>query len=203
MKKLRYTILLLSLLPLMALAALPLSRSTTYVAGTTPVIKAADLNGLQDYLSDLYANLRSVKGVTIDATGGGLPVAPNGGLAMTATAANTTLPATNVPTGTFVRESALAGAGYFDAACASNGTQFNTQSCGVLLNVYTVTFNVVPISASRCVPWAIARSTTAVLMPMVHNTGLDGSNRMQVLVRFVDTAGTATATAFYVGIFCG
>lgn len=50
--------------------ALPLSRSTTYLPGGVPKIKAQDLNDLQDYLAGLYAAGYSVKALSIDGTGG-------------------------------------------------------------------------------------------------------------------------------------
>jgi len=53
-----------------AVAGLPLTPNTTYVANSTPVIKAADLNQLQTYLSGLYSALYSVKALVIDGTGG-------------------------------------------------------------------------------------------------------------------------------------
>jgi hypothetical protein len=58
--------------------ALPLSSSTTYVATTTPSIKAQDLNDLQKYLSGLYSNLYSIKGLTVDGTGGAAGTAASG-----------------------------------------------------------------------------------------------------------------------------
>ena len=53
-----------------AVAGLPLTPNTTYVANSTPVIKANDLNQLQTYLSGLYSALYSVKALVIDGTGG-------------------------------------------------------------------------------------------------------------------------------------
>jgi hypothetical protein len=49
---------------------LPLSRNTTYVPGSTPTIKAGDLNALQDFLAGLYTNTYSIAGAVIGGLGG-------------------------------------------------------------------------------------------------------------------------------------
>jgi hypothetical protein len=55
--------------------ALPFSPNTTYIAGSTPTIKAQDLNDLQTYLSGLYTGVYSVAGLRVDSVGTNTPVA--------------------------------------------------------------------------------------------------------------------------------
>ncbi len=57
---------------------LPLSPSTTYSAGTTPAIKAADLNDLEKYLAGIYAGQYTIKSLDVDGTGGNSAGASSG-----------------------------------------------------------------------------------------------------------------------------
>lgn len=73
MKKLLALLGVLALLPLLlgpALAAWPLTPLTTYNAGTTPVIKAADLNGFQSAINDLFLGNKTHKAISVDTVGG-------------------------------------------------------------------------------------------------------------------------------------
>ena len=54
---------------------MPLSPNTTYVAMSTPSVKANDLNDLQNYLSGLYSGIYSIAGAVLDGTGGAGPAA--------------------------------------------------------------------------------------------------------------------------------
>ena len=73
MKKLLALLGVLVLLPLLlgpALAAWPLTPLTTYNAGTTPVIKAADLNSFQSAINDLFLGNKTHKAISVDTVGG-------------------------------------------------------------------------------------------------------------------------------------
>ena len=81
--KIRRTLLALAalgtaLLVYPAIAGLPLTPSTTYVAGSTPTIKAQDLNDIQKYLAGLYSGLYSIKSLDVDGTGGATAGANSG-----------------------------------------------------------------------------------------------------------------------------
>lgn len=68
----------------------PLSRLTTYVASSTPAIKAADLNSIQDTVIGLSLGTSTMKALVLDGTGG-LAVAPGGSAIGTSTPTPSTI----------------------------------------------------------------------------------------------------------------
>lgn len=86
-----------------AIAAWPLTPRTTYVSGTTPAIKAADLNAFQAAINSLYAGTGSVVGLTVDGTGGTAVTAPAGLAVVSGRVTDTTAPTATVATGTVGR----------------------------------------------------------------------------------------------------
>lgn len=97
--------------PVLAMAALPLTPSTTYVANSPPPIKAQDLNDLQKYLAGLYSAGYSVKAITVDGTGGSAASPPAGTVTMATSLGGfkNTAPFNtgSIPWGSMARESAL------------------------------------------------------------------------------------------------
>lgn len=97
--------------PVIALAALPLTPSTTYVANSPPPIKAQDLNDLQKYLAGLYSATYSVKALTVDGTGGNAASPPAGTVTVATSLGGfkNTAPFNtgSIPWGSMSRESAL------------------------------------------------------------------------------------------------
>lgn len=49
--------------------AWPFSRLRSYVANSTPTIKAGDLNSIQDYINHVFNGAKSIKSLWIDGTG--------------------------------------------------------------------------------------------------------------------------------------
>lgn len=118
------------------LAGLPTVPNTTYVPGTTPYIKAVDLNQIQQYLAGLYSALFTVKALDVDGTGGGNAGAAPGTVRVSSTvsAYSTTPPFAMpaVPVGQVSREHVILGA----AHCTTLGGVL--ASCGGF-NIRSVT----------------------------------------------------------------
>lgn len=142
---------------------MPLSPNTTYVAGSTPSVKAQDLNDVQQYTCDLYTGARSVKALLADGTGG-VAATPNPGVvqgrgvAATATStpanpgpghisvAGPTPAIACTPVGTFLGAGtgAVASVGGCDSAGIVNVTT-GTGTSGAGGNICRITFaNVFP-----------------------------------------------------------
>lgn len=86
--------------------ALPLSPSTSYVAGSPPAIKADDLNAIQQYLAGLYAGNYTVKTMYVDSTGGNATTQLPGLVVANGRVTHTTLPNTiNYAAGTVAQGS--------------------------------------------------------------------------------------------------
>ena len=92
MKKLAYAILALALLVFAvgpALAAWPTTPLTTYVSGTTPYIKAFDLNSIQAAINRAFLGTYSYKAIQIDGIGGANSAPPTGSLIVSRTTSGT------------------------------------------------------------------------------------------------------------------
>lgn len=201
LKKLLYTFLALSLFALVAgpgLAALPLTRSTTYVAGTTPAIKAADLNALQDYLSDIYSGLRSIKGLTVDGTGGTATTAPAGSVVVARATAGA-----GANTALAQGELAKGGAPLCWAKVQSDGTilrSYNVLTGGGVgaartgVGTYTLTCNAQPASTPYTAAVVTVAKTTAPRIATA--TTYDSGGRAAVDVYVWDAGGVARDELF-------
>lgn len=88
-----------------AIAAWPLTPRTTYVSGTTPAIKAADLNAFQSAINGLYAGTGSVAGVFVDGIGGSVVTAPAGMVRVSGQVTGSTTPTATLGSGTLGRGS--------------------------------------------------------------------------------------------------
>lgn len=95
-------------------AGLPLTQSTTYVASSTPAIKAQDLNDLQKYLAGIFSAVYTVKALVVDGTGGASVTGTPGTVRVSSTVSTytSTPPFTmpTVPIGQLNREQVLLGA---------------------------------------------------------------------------------------------
>lgn len=63
--------------------AWPITPLTTYLPGSTPAIKAADLNAIQDAISKTLLGKYSFAGLLVDGAGGNAVAPPAGGLSLT------------------------------------------------------------------------------------------------------------------------
>lgn len=146
---------------------LPLTPSTTYVANSTPVIKAQDLNDLQKYLAGMYSATYSVKALVVDGTGGNATTGTPGAVRVSSTvSAFTTTPPFAMPTvpiGELNREQCLLGA----VRCHIDFVTGNIFSAGGFnvasvvrsgLGQFVVTFNNAFPNANRHVPQVSTRT---------------------------------------------
>lgn len=191
------TLLVLSI-PLLALAALPLSRSTTYVAGTPPAIKAADLNGMQDWIAALFSGTHTVVAGAADGIGG-VPIGLQPGTYLAGRyGAETAVPTvTAIQAGQLNRESVPVGMAHLDSACGVYGV-FNVAAItpGVP-GVCTVTFKFQPRNTDpnrTLVHVTEHNASNVTCRPTV--LALDGSNQLRVTVGCQDSAGATQASAF-------
>lgn len=197
--KIRGLLLLLVLVvPMLALAALPLSRSTTYVAGTPPAIKAADLNAMQDWIAALFSGTHTVVAGAADGIGG-VPIGLQPGTYLAGRyGAETTVPTvTAIQAGQLNRESVPVGMAHLDTACGVYGV-FNVASIAAgVPGVCIVTFKFQPRNTdpNRTLVHVTGHNAANVTCrPTV--LALDGSNQLRVTVGCQDSAGATQASAF-------
>jgi len=185
--------------------ALPFTRERTYVANTTPTIRAPDLNLLQDYEIHAFQGTKSIKRIQVDGVSDAATTVANGAIAVGgADAASAALPCALTPLGHIFHEHVLAGCGFFDAAGAiqANSRAINIESVTVAANLYviTMTFDAPNTDANRVHAYAIARNGTGPRSPQITNITRAG-NKAVVTVGFFDAAGAAQTTAFYVQVW--
>ncbi len=106
--------------------AWPLTPLTTYLPASTPAIKAADLNAIQDAITQAFRGTYSYAGIVIDGAGGNV-VAPDAGslratgiVAVGASAARTSVPTPAIVKGAIYRESCLLAFALIDQAAPGN-----------------------------------------------------------------------------------
>lgn len=197
-----YAALLVLLVPILAYAALPLSRSTTYVAGTTPVIKAADLNALQDWLAAIYSGTHTVKSGAADGVGGVSLTMQPGTFLAGRYAAETVVPTTTpIEAGQLNRESVPTGMAHLDSACGVYSV-FNVGAITAgVPGVCVITFQFKPRNTdpNRTIVHVTEHNAANVrCRPTV--LALDGSNNLRVTVACQDPAGATTASAFAISV---
>jgi len=66
--------------------AWPITPLTTYLPGSTPAIKASDLNAIQDAINKAFLGKYSFAGLIVDGVGGNAAAPPAGGLSLTGAA---------------------------------------------------------------------------------------------------------------------
>lgn len=170
--------------------AWPLSRLTTYIANSVPAIKAFDLNEIQDKLADLYAGLRSIKGLVVDGVGGVAATAVAGAVQVSASVVGLAMPTAVTQLGLLAKEHIPAAIGHFALNAPPTllaGINIkDTSRAGA--GDYTVTFSFKPpgLDATRAVVIAIPRSTiNGVDRVRVHDTLLEaGTDLLQARLVF-------------------
>lgn len=110
--------------------AWPLTPLTSYVAGTTPAIKAADLNAMQATTNQQIAGTVTVAALVCDGTGGSAATPVAGTIKPSSVASGVGLPNTAVPWGTCYKDQVL-----FGGARVNSG---GTLATG--LNVKTINY---------------------------------------------------------------
>lgn len=199
-------LLLLALLPLAvgpALAAWPTTPLTTYVSGTTPAIKAADLNAFQTAINKGFLGEYTYKGIVVDGTGGAGTTPNAGSVIVSRTASGTTAPTTQLAAGELAKAMVPAGWAQVDATgTLVRGLNIHGQP-GALggadhssAGIMTVTFHLIPTNPTQgaCFVTSNApfpRFTECIL-------GADGGGRLTATVVVWNSAGTLTDSAFFV-----
>lgn len=185
-----------------AIAGLPLTPSTTYVANSTPVIKAQDLNDLQRYLAGLYSAVYSVKALVIDGTGGSAvtPVAGTVKVSASVSGFSTAPPFTlaSVPWGQIDKEQALLGAARCTTVAGTLGScgGFNIKSVTRLsAGLYRVDFNTAGPNATRHVA-SVSTENSSPVLAVINSATISGGG-YRVDVEFYDLAGSHVDTTVF------
>lgn len=193
--RLRVAILATVLLASPARAGLPLTPSTTYVANTTPVVKAQDLNDLQKYLAGLFSAIYSVKALVIDGTGGTgvTPVAGTVKVSATVSGFSNAAPfnTASVPWGQIAKEQALLGAAQCSivAGVLQQCGGFNIKSVVAMgAGLYEVQFNTAGPNALRHTAVVTPFNTSATMAVVGVSTITAGAYKVQFT--FYDAAGS-------------
>lgn len=182
--------------------AWPLTPLTTYVAGVTPYIKAADLNSIQSGINGIIGATYSLKSVVVDGTGGSVvvPVAGTAKVSATASAAGA---GTAVAWGLMYKESALFGHMRVSSAGAITASFNGLSATRTAMGVYEVKFNAAPTNIARSVPLAVAvPGVVAAYIVVCQPPALSGADAL-VTVNTYDAAGAAADIEFAIGLFGG
>lgn len=199
-------LLLLALLPLAvgpALAAWPTTPLTTYVSGTTPAIKAADLNAFQTAINKILLGEYTYKGIVVDGTGGAGTTPNAGSVTVSRTASGTSAPTTQLAAGELTKAMVPMGWASINAAGDLVRGLNVYDDPGVLggathvgAGLYDVIFHTVPTNplTGACI------ATPKVSFPRFIQcyTSADGAGRLKATVFIWNSAGTATDTEFHV-----
>jgi len=131
--------------------AWPLTPLTTYLPGSLPAIKAADLNAIQSAINRGFLGTYSFAGIVVDGTGGQDVVSAPGGLSTTGpivsggpvtvggTAFSKSLPTPVPAPGAIYSDTRIIAAGFFYAN-ATMYAGFNIASIARFPNIATGTF---------------------------------------------------------------
>lgn len=166
--------------------AWPNSRLTTYVANSTPAIKAADLNALQDGIIRLVGGTWDLQGVTLTAGTPGSIVAPvPGSLIASRSVYSTTIPTpSTLSEGEHFRESAPAACGSFAGTgmglILKSGFGIAARS-RITTGDYTVTLQRVPSGLTADNVVAVVSGIADLIASA--SVSLDGANRPVLSVR--------------------
>jgi hypothetical protein len=200
-------LLLLALLPLVAgpaLAAWPTTPLTTYVSGTTPAIKAADLNAFQTAINKGFLGEYTYKGIVVDGTGGAGTTPNAGSVTVSRTATGTSAPTTQLAGGELNQGDGAGGVGEHQCRGGILVRGLNVyDDPGVLggathtgAGLYDVIFHAVPTNPLTGACFV----TPKVSFPRFTQcyTSADGAGRLKASVFIWNSAGTATDTEFHV-----
>jgi hypothetical protein len=183
-------------------------------AGSSPINPG--LKSLWDMLRGLRCavwgncvgvNMRTLKALHIDGTGGATTTAaPAGGLKLSLSASGTTYPTTAVQPGVLTGESGLFGAAYinYNTITYEFVSGFNVESFTIVgVGEVDVTYNTAPSAANKC--WATINVLFSVGAP-VFGEALPLSvtgGKLKVRYTMKNTAGTTQERSFTTTVFCG
>jgi len=182
--------------------ALPLTPNTTYIPNSTPVIKAADLNDLQDYIVHAFQGTRTIRSISVDGASDNVPTNAPGTIQITTSGSSTTPGASTVQPGTGWRESFVHGfCSAAEDATLRRGYNLRsvTRNGGAGSGDYTVIFDSAVLEpANACVQitaYGIAKTT---VFPTIIAIANDGGGRVSVNFQMHDDTGAVTDSGFCV-----
>ena len=182
--------------------AWPNTPLTTYIANTTPAIKASDLNAFQAAINRIINGTYSLKSVVIDGTGGTVTAPPTGTLSVTSSASAASLPGTAISFGTSYKEALIFGFARCDAA-GTVTTNYNAKSSTpVAVGQYEVKFNGLPANIARATAQATGNFNAAARIFEVNSIANDAGDT-KVTVFCYDAAGALANGAFYLHVWGG
>lgn len=174
-----------------ALAAWPLTRLTTYVANSTPVIKAADLNAVQDAFGTVLTGGWTFKGIKLDGTGGNAATPPAGSIVISRTVSGTTLPNTALLAGELPKglvplcwaQVKSDGSGIYRGV---NILAVGRYPAGAATGDYYVDCNAAPADLNNTAP--IATSFGSTPLALSAGTGDNGGGKIRTRVQVAGSA---------------
>lgn len=190
--------------------AAPLTLWTSYVAGTTPYVKADDLVAWQRSLNGIFDGTIYMRSLRIDGTGGtgyngtGAPTGSSraGTLRVSALDSSAATPTTTVAQGELSRSlvplgwAAVTATGVFDRGV-------NVFSCTRTVDPgqYRVVLNIGATTDYTSTHVSLTVRSLTLSFFGCATTQNDGANRLQVDIRIWDTAGNAQNGAFSLAVF--
>jgi hypothetical protein len=181
--------------------AWPLTKLTTYQIGT--VISPDDLNSIQDGVNRIILGTYSVKGLTVDATGGVISAPTAGTISATGSIlglnVKTTTNAGSTPTkGTVYADNICMAWGAIDqAGAATIGTSYGIASvAAVLTGITDVTLNITQTSTNGYSPVAVLKNNGSPRF-----IGVTQQSATVFRVEIWNSAGTPTNDQFFFACF--
>lgn len=182
--------------------AWPSTPLTTYASGTTPAIKAADLNSLQSGVNGIVNATYSLAAVVIDGTGGSVVSPIAGTCRVSASASGTSTPTTQVTWGTMFKEAALFGGAEVSGA-GSFVDGYNVLSATRTgAGVYEVIFRGQPTNINRCRVAALSFTNGAAVLCTCESVAVSGTDTL-IQINTWDAAGAAVDARFFVNVWGG
>lgn len=181
----------------------PNSALTAYVAGTTPAIKAFDLNEIQGTIVDMVNGEVTLASLTLDGTGGSAVTPAVAGTAkISASVAGGTAPNTSLARGVIGKESVIIGWATISAAGAlivGVNVKASARTAG---GQYTVDFN--PSDVGLTDAGASVTASTGIGAAR-HGAAsyTSGLGFIRYIVGMYDAAGVATDTGFLIVGYAG
>ena len=184
--------------------AWPSTPLTSYVAHSTPVIKAADLNSFQSGINGIINGTYSLAAFVVDGTGGNV-VAPLAGTGMVSAAVcGTVTPLTALVPGQVALAGVPLGMAYVAGTTGLLNNGYNVfSSTRSALGVYSVIFNAA--ASTPTINFAFAslhqiNTGVSSLGVILWSVGVSGG-KQQVTINTYDLAGAAQDGTFTVGIW--
>lgn len=182
--------------------AWPNSRLTTYIANSTPVIKAFDLNEIQDKIAAIVSGFLSLRAVQVDGAGGVAVTPPNGSVQVSRDSSSTTAPSPAWSVGQCTTSTLPIGWAYIFGGTGNLAKGHNLIIAPTRTGAgqYTIKLNVPGSYDARVSVQVTPTGAVGGLRGACYTTTSDGTN-LVILVVTYDLAGTAVDTNFSLVVF--